>query len=46
MDIMIDTHAHILSQKRLEGLSIWLGQVFRNHPLAGKHFAENQHRYF
>lgn len=36
--MFIDAHAHILSQRRLDGLSIWLGQVFPHHPLAGKPF--------
>jgi hypothetical protein len=36
--MIIDAHAHILSQRRLDGLSIWLGQVFPHHPLAGKPF--------
>ena len=36
--MFIDAHAHILSQRRLDGLSIWLGQIFPHHPLAGKPF--------
>jgi len=36
--MIIDAHTHILSQRRLDGLSIWLGQVFPHHPLAGKPF--------
>lgn len=39
--MMIDAHAHIMTQQRLNGLSIWLGQVFPNHPLAGKPFTED-----
>lgn len=38
--MIIDAHAHILPQRRLDGLSIWLGKVFPNHPLAGKSFTE------
>jgi len=36
--MIIDAHVHILSQRRLDGLSIWLGKVFPNHPLAGKRY--------
>jgi len=36
--MIIDAHNHILPQRRLDGLSIWLGQVFPHHPLAGKPF--------
>jgi predicted TIM-barrel fold metal-dependent hydrolase len=36
--MFIDAHTHILPQRRLGGLSIWLGQVFPDHPLAGKPF--------
>jgi len=36
--MIIDAHTHILPQRRLDGLSIWLGQVFPHHPLAGKPF--------
>ncbi len=36
--MIIDAHTHILPQRRLDGLSIWLGQVFPHHPLAGKSF--------
>lgn len=36
--MIIDAHTHILPQRRLDGLSLWLSQVFPNHPLAGKHF--------
>lgn len=36
--MIIDAHAHILPQRRLNGLSIWLGRVFSDHPLAGKSF--------
>ena len=36
--MIIDAHTHILSQRRLDGLSIWLGQVYPHHPLAGKPF--------
>ncbi|MBW1704342.1 MAG: amidohydrolase family protein [Deltaproteobacteria bacterium] len=39
--MIIDAHAHILPQRRLDGLSIWLGRVFPNHPLAGKSFTED-----
>ena len=39
--MIIDAHAHILPQRRLDGLSIWLGKVFPNHPLAGKSFTED-----
>lgn len=37
--MIIDAHTHILSQRRLDGLSIWLGQVLPHHPLAGKPFS-------
>ena len=30
-----------MPQRRLDGLSIWLGKVFPNHPLAGKRFTED-----
>ena len=36
--MIIDAHVHILSQRRLDGLSIWLGKVFPNHPLANKRY--------
>ena len=36
--MIIDAHTHILPQRRLNGLSIWLGRVFSDHPLAGKSF--------
>ena len=39
--MIIDAHVHIMPQRRLDGLSIWLGRVFPNHPLAGKHFTED-----
>lgn len=39
--MIIDAHAHILPQRRLDGLSIWLGRVFPSHPLAGKRFTED-----
>ena len=39
--MIIDAHAHILPQQRLNGLSIWLGKVFPKHPLAGQRFTED-----
>jgi predicted TIM-barrel fold metal-dependent hydrolase len=36
--MIIDAHVHILPQRRLDGLSIWLGKEFASHPLAGKRF--------
>ncbi len=36
--MFIDAHTHILPQRRLDGLSIWLGQILSHHPLAGKPF--------
>ena len=39
--MIIDAHAHIMPQKRLDGLSVWLGMVFPEHPLAGVHFTED-----
>jgi predicted TIM-barrel fold metal-dependent hydrolase len=36
--MIIDSHTHILPQRRLNGLSIWLARVFSDHPLAGKPF--------
>lgn len=36
--MIIDAHTHILPQRRLDGLSIWLGQVFPHRPLSGKPF--------
>lgn len=39
--MIIDAHVHILPQRRLDGLSIWLGQISPNHPLAGRHFKED-----
>jgi hypothetical protein len=39
--MIIDAHVHIMPQRRLDGLSIWLGRAFPNHPLAGKHFTED-----
>jgi dihydroorotase len=37
--MIIDAHVHILPTRRLKGLSIWLGRVFLNHPMAGKKFS-------
>jgi hypothetical protein len=34
----IDAHVHIFPQRRLDGLSIWLGKVLAGHPSAGKKF--------
>ena len=31
---MIDVHVHIMTQRRMDGLSVWLSRVFPNHPLA------------
>lgn len=39
--MIIDAHTHILPQRRLDGLSIWLGKVFSKHSLAGEYFAED-----
>ena len=39
--IIVDSHVHILPQQRLDGLSIWLGKVFEEHPLAGNKFTPN-----
>jgi len=38
--MVIDAHTHILPQRRLDGLSIWLGKVFSKHSLAGRYFTE------
>ncbi len=40
--MIIDAHVHILPQRRLDGLSIWLGRVFSEHPLAGKSFTDDK----
>ena len=39
--MIIDAHAHILPQRRLDGLSYWIGKVFTGHPMAGRHFTED-----
>ena len=39
--MIIDAHTHILPQRRLNGLSIWLDKVFSNHPLAGRPYTED-----
>jgi len=39
--MIIDAHTHILPQRRLNGLSIWLDRVFPTHPLAGQRFTED-----
>lgn len=39
--MMVDAHVHIMPQRRLNGLSLWLSHSFPNHPLAGKLFNED-----
>ncbi|WP_155306542.1 amidohydrolase family protein [Desulfosarcina widdelii] len=39
--MIIDAHTHIMPQRRLNGLSYWLGKVFADHPMAGQCFTED-----